>query len=689
MSHSQNSDNRLPLSIEHLIKKVHAKLSKDDRERFSEADVGQVLFNLNLHTSSRQEPTPRLVINRLIFQGEKILKDSQEAHSFKYDQKFQQGVNILLIPDNNVGKSSIMKTIKFALTGDSGGYDADVRSWIKVIWLQFSLGSDNLTIFIRCDAQCRGILAFGEWEKDLDADTFKIPGKVFDVIGSEALQDRLQQFFFDRLGLSSFSWTQRDPSTSSGVAERKASWRTFFQAMVIPDGSDHYLFCDPVHSMGNQDGLILSKFLGLHFVEQMNDLKLNESLMTKQHKNTDLDTVRIQADLEQWMDERKCAEEDVKKIKLEQQRRLEAFKQQKEFIRISKITSQLMTLGEQRGNYEARLSGIKTDTNRMKQKNQNLKRSIAFQQHFTGLDVTLCPNCDTGVEETAIQVEEETCACRLCGKIATLDSSTIYDLNIQISDIEAYIEKLDREREETTSNLKRIEQKVAQLEKEQQNLKHLVAQHHGTSIPTEEEEASLTALYGKIGMIDEQIRINIGRLNVSSTDNNEVSFQIQVISKARSLLQKEAEVMNASVLNRLSFGTQRLTEIIGTESVTDLSCSALGTIKLTKHNTKVTFGSIRNPGERIRVKFAFFLAMMEVGREPGVGRHPGFLLIDQLASSEMVDEDCRAFAGVLKRIDTELCDRVQMICFTAKSEFQGATDASKVYRGQGENGKAF
>ncbi len=57
-----------------------------------------------------------------------------------YDQRFAPGVNVLLAPNNSVGKSSIFATIKFGLTGDDGGYESDVRGWIGALWLEFALG---------------------------------------------------------------------------------------------------------------------------------------------------------------------------------------------------------------------------------------------------------------------------------------------------------------------------------------------------------------------------------------------------------------------------------------------------------------------------------------------------------------------------------------------------------------------
>jgi hypothetical protein len=151
------------------------------------------------------------------------------------------------------------------------------------------------------------------------------------------------------------------------------------------------------------------------------------------------------------------------------------------------------------------------------------------------------------------------------------------------------------------------------------------------------------------------------------------------MNKVRDILKKEAEQLNETVLQSLSTRTQSLAQIIGVESITGISCSSLGTIQLHKHGNLIKFSGIQNSGEKFRVKLAFFLAMMQLGREPGFGKHPGFLMIDQLGSHEMVEEDCFAFAKVLQQLDKELQKEVQLICFTTRAEFKQATDEAKVY----------
>jgi hypothetical protein len=125
-----------------------------------------------------------------------------------------------------------------------------------------------------------------------------------------------------------------------------------------------------------------------------------------------------------------------------------------------------------------------------------------------------------------------------------------------------------------------------------------------------------------------------------------------------------------------------MAQAIGAESVSDVTCSPLGREDLQKHGKRVSFNGIQNEGERLRLKLAFFVAMMRLGREPGLGRHPGFLLVDQPGSGEMVREDFESLAVIFRRLDEELAEDVQIICCTAREEFGGATAAAKVYGAQ-------
>jgi hypothetical protein len=77
--------------------------------------------------------------------------------------------------------------------------------------------------------------------------------------------------------------------------------------------------------------------------------------------------------------------------------------------------------------------------------------------------------------------------------------------------------------------------------------------------------------------------------------------------------------------------------------------------------------SSRTGGERLRLRLATGIALLRVGHELGVGRHPGLLLIDSPGGEEMVEGDLAAILSELQTICEQLPD-LQIICASARAE---------------------
>ena len=165
----------------------------------------------------------------------------------------------------------------------------------------------------------------------------------------------------------------------------------------------------------------------------------------------------------------------------------------------------------------------------------------------------------------------------------------------------------------------------------------------------------------------------------------------KILDKVREVIREEADERNRELEMRLKRTGEDVIMALGAEQITGIKCHPTGVVKLTKNGDDISFSKIMNPGERYRAKLALFLAMMRLGCEAGIGKHPGFLMLDQLGGAEMVPEDLKALAAALRRIEQEFSGRVQIICFTARPEFREATVPSKVYGHQGkvENGKKY
>jgi len=167
--------------------------------------------------------TPQLRLIRLRFVGEKHLDGEEHPRAINYDQPLAPGTNVVLIEDNDVGKSSIMKTIKFALTGDDDDYDRDVKEWLYDIWLTFALDAQVWTVLISRRGGIHGAMVLGE-ERRLVEEALDSPAVLWDVSSQDKLKAELERFFFQRLGLSELSWTAQSSwgRSPAGVGGKRA-----------------------------------------------------------------------------------------------------------------------------------------------------------------------------------------------------------------------------------------------------------------------------------------------------------------------------------------------------------------------------------------------------------------------------------------------------------------------------------
>lgn len=308
------------------------------------------------------------------------------------------------------------------------------------------------------------------------------------------------------------------------------------------------------------------------------------------------------------------------------------------------------------------------------------REQAALALHFTGLTVSLCPNCDTPVSTEAVTREQSTHECRLCGTPATVAGAD------EIAALESVADQAEQEALYLERGRTAIGEKLAELRRTIEALESLIPileQAVGSGIdqalPTQEENAEHELQLIEIGRCQGEIAVLQGQLSVRQPDIEAMDNRARILEKVRDAIKDEAAQRNAIRMERLSTLTQELARQIGAESISELSCTPLGIVQMRKHGEQVYFTGIRNEGERLRIKLAFFTAMMRLGREPGLGRHPGFLLIDQPGSGEMVPDDFQELAAIFRQIDRDHAEDMQIICFTARPQFSAATEPTKVY----------
>ena len=673
-----------PLAKETLAELVSTKFSRRMRELISPQDIANVIDTLDLTDSLFDAKAPKLQIQRLRFTESKRLLDQDSMIPIDYNQSFTSGVNVVLIEANNIGKSSIWKTIKFALTGDDGDYDADVRSWITTIWLVFTLNQHPYTIIVaRQPDGIHAILTPGSVDQPLE-EALSSTSALFHAQGQEIFKQELQHFFFNHLSLTPLSWTNQASQDTGTISVRQTSWRTYFQALLIPDGGDRYLLCDAQHSLGNQTGLIFSAFLGLSMAEPLNKLGVEVHRTQKEIKHEVTLSEEEKHHAEEKISELESAITSARQrlatITADQRTRRQAVENAESN---HQLVHMQQTFQEKNAEYRASQDAVEqlgTQIQQDRGRERRLREAVALQLHFTGIPVTLCPNCDTAIDEDAVIHEQETATCRLCGKPAhTAPDEELVAMQAEADTYGKQIRGTEKERERIRSHSARVRQDMDTLMETIQQTQQAASQGITFALPTAEEDTEHDHLLTTIGTLQRDLTLTREKVTGQRPELQDLERYQRVTAKVREVLREEAATRNSNKLTRLAELTQDMARRIGAESVTSVSCSPYGGVTLEKHHQSVSFSGIKNEGERLRVKLAFFLAMMRLSREKGGGRHPGFLIIDQPGSNEMVPTDFNALAQIFQHINHEFGADIQILCFTARPQFQHATDSARVY----------
>lgn len=658
-------------TLDELATRVHGTLPKKSQKEISLERVQETLSGIDLSRTKWNRTAPRLWVNHLSFEG--IGKDGQPIH---YEQKFASGINIVLIPDNGAGKTTILKTIKLALTGDDE-YDNDVRGWIHRIWLQFSIDTTPFTVHLsRGEGGFHGYLSGGHVNVRMEGAP-RLPLLLGLMHSAEEYSANLQQFFFRRFEMSSLSWTE---ASDGGRTVRSTSWLTFLHALVIPGNSEGYLLIDPARAYGGQEGLILSMFLGLSYAEPLNDLLVKRKLAEADNQVSVEDRDQAQANIDALQKEIEAVQAEIKSIEAEQRKRQRQYEEAPTTQRLFDLRTEQVTTGEHLSQLEERHRELQREIQQSRARAQTLREGIALRLHFTGLEVALCPNCDHTVAEAEVQRERTEHLCRLCGKQAHAASAgELESMAASADELDALVERSSRVRDDITNEIRRVRSHAIALQEQLVGLERVLRQGIDYVLPTEEERERRSSLDRQIGAIRAKMSVADQVIARYKAGQDDALIRAKIHEKARGVLRNEADRLNEHGLAGFSALTEAMARRFGAESISEVSVSAVGALRLRKNGVQVSWGSIRNPGDRLRIKLAFFLAMMRLGRVEHAGRHPGFLMIDQPGSDEMVVEDFLAVAAALREIERDHEDELQVICFTARSEFADATVPGKIY----------
>ena len=114
-----------------------------------------------------------------------------------------------------------------------------------------------------------------------------------------------------------------------------------------------------------------------------------------------------------------------------------------------------------------------------------------------------------------------------------------------------------------------------------------------------------------------------------------------------------SKAVRDNFLEEVSTSLLHFAQRFGMHSLSKAQLRGNANLLLEKGGADTSFSKVTK-GERLRLKVATVLAMIQVGERRGVGRHPGLIMIDSPAAQEVAPEDLRELLSGLKTVCEEL-----------------------------------
>jgi hypothetical protein len=692
-----------------IVTRVH-KLVKDQCTR-PELEELLTIEEGAYERDSTRSVGKHLVILSIDFSG---IKTTGEA--IHYYRKPELGVN-LWVGDNLVGKSSIFRVVKLAITGRDS-LDEEISGWIRNIWVEFTLGPSVYTSHIyRNEADkyfsyefynaSREELSLLDEAGVTDAREYGYTG------GSDRYEHFLERFFFKEFYYYNMQWTSKKGGKMDvGLNLNNASWKTYFKSIYLEAEDSNTLM------YGAQADLMLQMLLGLELTFPLNRLKVRkENLQSElgllspaaprpaankeRIEAVQKELTSVDAQIQVLTTERQTA---LKPVINEASKQLEdainkqtlAVKRVGELtIAIDKYAAKETELRRQESDLKKTIKEYGISIIKKRKRAQDLRDYEDLGAFFNGLQVKTCPSCSHEVEQAMIEQEKQTGSCRLCSNHVEAQTVAPGTYTEQIQELLDQAQKLKEDQYQYEVRRAQIINSIEQTSKEilvmQQELnslslpaiahtiaslqaatiakatpfdveKHLQA-NTKLAVRKAELQKELTALHQPTAGPDDRQQLLDKQINILSIAHDEIS-RIQE-ERSKSLLKKLADLY----LQQLhAFG------LINYEDVTIDNKFRINYIKFHK---PYSFEKL-TAGEQLRAKLGLYIALIQLDVQHRHGRHSRFIILDSPAKEEADHTFVDGLLETLAYIEKELGQNLQVFIGTAERRLATAVDKEKV-----------
>lgn len=579
----------------------------------------------------------RLVLREIEFSGEK--DGIADAGTFAFSwTALDHGLWAMLSEHNLRGKSTIMEIVRWMIRGrPSSNLQDDVRRWVNAVRLRFLLDSDEYEIVAKTQGEPTGNLC-----------RIRSPGTPGCEQGRTVLADFatdgefeavMADFFMRAFAMDPIStWRQGRENEGQSVTH---SWVAFSGAMFI--GTNYEVLLGDMPVSTGLTSRLMQMYLGVPWVSTLAAAKTAHQVVEQ--------AVQVSARKNEQVHEATKARIASISAQLAEKRAELAKIPSDEAVRnaidadateLADVRRQERVMAEHAERAAAALRELTTVHQEDRRDLQTHMDAMSATAVFRRLEPKCCPRCDHMISKAKKELESSTHSCSVCGESITNseDGEAVKaELQERVAASGAAVAHASANTKKAENELAALRGKVDLLQSRLESASKTL----GSAVRRQEAAIAVAALEGRL----EEASMN----PVSQADDR--SGELKILSAVVVETEARVKAVRDGLLTDVSERLVEYAKAFGMQNLSEASLKGNAALSLVKGGVPTSYSKVTE-GEKLRLKVAAVLAMIEIAEARGIGRHPGLLMIDSPAAQEVSPVDVDHLIAGLQEVFTKL-----------------------------------
>lgn len=584
-------------------------------------------------------PARTMTVRRIAFQGEKR-GTAQGPIDFDWSD-LTAGVWAVTSERNFRGKSTVLEILLWTLRGTPKGLQSDVRGWLSGVYVEFDVDDQRYVVDFAVEAGIpRGSLARLRASGETDElDRF---------ISDDGFEAAMARFMMNTLDLDPITAMQGKEDERQVVEH---GWSALSGGLYF--GGDHKQLLGDVQ-MAGLPARMLQMYIGMPWAttkmqagtaKRELDQETEKASKAAATAAKDAQTARnrIEGELEK-------AEKILAGFAPETGTAAELERLAGEVVRLSPIALDLVQRHARADSEASELERLAAADERAV---RDLRENIVATQFFNGLQPVCCPRCETRVSSERLKRESKDLSCSLCAEEIPIDE--MEGASDGLDEIEQRFTATKAGAARARADAKALGEKSNASNSELDKTRQALAKAASSATYEQRRKAELEVARLEGALKERQV----------ATKHTFVSPDVALVNAAHAEAEKAYKVGRGDILDRLNTEILALARRLGVQMLEEVNLNTNATMRLKKGGAPTNFSDV-TAGERLRLRIATAVALLRVGQERGLGRHPGLLIVDSPAAEEVSPDDLTAVLSELQEIAQET-DGLQIIIGSANA----------------------